>query len=120
MSRSIYKGGLRIKEQHLIILDVFRLLKKDELVQGSWNIYRTKIVAMMVMIIGMKFVFDVQLPSLLDIILIPIFAFLMTTLLIGYAHKLNQDCLRNPFSIFKYLIVLLLAIIVLSMSVYVY
>tara|TARA_Y100000031_G_C8000940_1_gene283582 strand:+ start:163 stop:528 length:366 start_codon:yes stop_codon:yes gene_type:complete len=119
MSKSIYKGGLRIKEQHLIILDIFRLQKRDELVAGSLAIYRTKIVAFLAMLIGLKFIFDIYLPSILEVLAIVVFTYLLATTLIGWADKLNKAVERNAFYSFIYAGVLLLCIFVLSLSFYV-
>ena len=119
MSRSIYKGGLRIKEQHLIILDLLRLNKADEILAGTQSIFRTKMLAFMIMALGMKYVFDIKVPTLLEVIFITIFLYFVVTCLIGYAHRLNASMQRNPFILFVYLAVLMGAILVLSLSVYV-
>lgn len=92
---SLYKGGLRIKEQHEIVIDGFRFPKHEPFLDGDEKMFYAKAIMFALFLLGMKFLFDVFLPGIISIIamvlFIPLFVMLLFKIIMDFNKKISQS-----------------------------
>ncbi|MDO8642148.1 MAG: hypothetical protein Q7R76_00955 [Candidatus Woesearchaeota archaeon] len=120
MTATFYKGGLRIKEQHEIILDVFRIPKSEPFLDGSRKMFYVKAMFLVLFLMGMKFLFGVFLPSAINIIALVIGAPLIVLLAIHVLEKFNEQVKQTGILALPQYYLIILGLMALSGVSYVF
>jgi hypothetical protein len=116
MTAKFYKGGLRIKEQHEIVIDVFRIPKLEPFLDGNHKMFTIKAMVLLVFLMAMKFIFGVFFPGIFHIVLMLIAIPLFVLMIIKIVEKSNQEVNQSSFALVKYFFVILAIMAVSGVS----
>lgn len=120
MTARFYKGGLRIKEQHEIIIDVLRLPKKEPFLHGSRKMFYVKAMFLLVFLMALKFLFGVFLPSILNLVAIVIGIPLIVLLAIKILERFNAQVKQTGILALPHYYLIILGLMALSGVSYVF
>ncbi len=116
MTAKFYKGGLRIKEQHEIVIDVFRIPKIEPFLDGDNKLFTIKAIVLLIFLMGMKFIFGVFFPGIIHVVLMLLVIPLFVLMIIKIIEKSNQEVNHSSFALVKYFFVILALMAVSGVS----
>jgi len=110
--------GLRIKEQHEIILDFFKIEHTEiyyPFISGSENEFRNKMFMFLSFLMVFKLIFSIYLPAAAEIILAVVFNFLIVEGLVRIIKSYSNSTIKyGMLSLIFYLSMMFVSVIMVG------